>query len=110
MRSVFVLPVDSTEMLGSTNYFCRGVGRKIFWKHLFPPREDAAREFGPSRPIACPQTRGWLMELIFTLVKDDPTQLMWLLEDMDDMVPVYPAQEGWRCRMVCEMSIWLIVF
>ena len=50
------------------------------------------------------------MELIFTLVKDDPTQLMWLLEDMDDMVPVHPAQEGRRCRLEFEMSIWLIFF
>jgi ubiquitin carboxyl-terminal hydrolase 34 len=37
------------------------------------------------------------MEIIFTLVKDDPTQLMWLLEDMDALVPVFPAQEGERC-------------
>ncbi len=45
------------------------------------------------------------MELIFTLVKDDPTQLMWLLEDMDDMVPVYPTQEGKRCRSERRMFI-----
>jgi ubiquitin carboxyl-terminal hydrolase 34 len=34
------------------------------------------------------------MEIIFTLVKDDPTQFMWLLEDMNDLVPVYSDQEG----------------
>jgi ubiquitin carboxyl-terminal hydrolase 34 len=34
------------------------------------------------------------MEIIFTLVKNDPTQFMWLLEDMEDLVPVFPNQEG----------------
>jgi ubiquitin carboxyl-terminal hydrolase 34 len=37
------------------------------------------------------------MEIIFTLVKDDPTQFMWLLQDMCRLVPIYPNQEGeWR--------------
>jgi ubiquitin carboxyl-terminal hydrolase 34 len=36
------------------------------------------------------------MEIIFTLVKNDPTQFMWLLEDMEDLVPVFPNQEGKR--------------
>lgn len=72
----------------------RGLARRIFWKHLFPPREEYEKEFGPGRPIACPQTRGWLMDIIFTMVKDDPTEFMWLLEDMDDLVPVFPNQDG----------------
>ncbi|KAK4237057.1 hypothetical protein C8A03DRAFT_16355 [Achaetomium macrosporum] len=70
-----------------------GVARKIFWRHLFPPRNETTREYEPSHPIANPQTRGWLLEIIFTLVKDDPTQFMWLLEDMDNLVPVYPKEE-----------------
>ncbi len=91
MRSAFVA-LDSHETSDLT--LCRGIGRKIFWKHLFPPRGVETRESGPNRAIACPQTRSWLMEIIFTLVKDDPTQLMWLLEDMDELVPVSPTQEG----------------
>jgi ubiquitin carboxyl-terminal hydrolase 34 len=38
------------------------------------------------------------MEIIFTLVKDDPTQFMWLLEDMNDLVPVYSEQESKQSR------------
>lgn len=34
------------------------------------------------------------MEIIFTLIKNDPTQFMWLFQDMDDLVPVYPDPEG----------------
>ncbi|KAK3295943.1 uncharacterized protein B0H64DRAFT_417531 [Chaetomium fimeti] len=70
----------------------RGIARKVFWKHLFPLREEVTGECH-NRPIACPQTRGQLMEIIFRLVKDDPTQYMWLLEDMHDLVPVFPNQE-----------------
>ncbi|AEO57729.1 hypothetical protein MYCTH_2304264 [Thermothelomyces thermophilus ATCC 42464] len=82
------------EQVGRGVLSRRGLARRIFWKHLFPPREEYEKEFGPGRPIACPQTRGWLMEIIFTMVKDDPTEFMWLLEDMDDLVPVFPNQEG----------------
>ncbi|KAL2018794.1 hypothetical protein VTK56DRAFT_352 [Thermocarpiscus australiensis] len=70
-----------------------GVARKIFWKHLFPPREDKAREYEPCRPIVCPQTRGLLLEIVFSLVEDDPAQFMWLLEDMYELVPVYSGHE-----------------
>ncbi|KAK4157923.1 hypothetical protein C8A00DRAFT_29151 [Chaetomidium leptoderma] len=94
VRLLHAIVCKGSERAGRDILPVRGVGRKIFWKHLFPPRDEAAIEFAPSRPIACPQTRGWLMEIIFTLVKDDPTQFMWLLEDMDDMVPVFTAPDG----------------
>lgn len=34
------------------------------------------------------------MEIIFTMVKDDPTEFMWLLEDMEELVPVFVNQDG----------------
>jgi ubiquitin carboxyl-terminal hydrolase 34 len=34
------------------------------------------------------------MEIIFRLVKDDPTQYMWLVDDMNDLVPVFPNLDG----------------
>ncbi|GAB1320503.1 USP domain-containing protein [Madurella fahalii] len=71
-----------------------GVARKLFWKHLFPDPDDKARELEPSEPIVFPETRGLLLEIIFSLVEDDPTQFMWLLEDLDRLVPVYPNSEG----------------
>ncbi|KAK4252308.1 hypothetical protein C7999DRAFT_27033 [Corynascus novoguineensis] len=86
--------VCRSERLGQDVLPKRGVARKIFWKHLFPPRGNYEREFGPGQPIACPQTRGWLMEMIFTMVKDDPTEFMWLLEDMEELVPVFVNQDG----------------
>ncbi|KAK4140337.1 uncharacterized protein C8A04DRAFT_15044 [Dichotomopilus funicola] len=94
IRLVHVIVCRSSERAGRDILPSRGMARKIFWKHLFPPRDEVARAIGPSQPIACPQTRGWLMEIIFTLVKDDPTQYMWLLEDMDELVPVFFNQDG----------------
>ncbi|KAL1842744.1 hypothetical protein VTJ49DRAFT_4382 [Mycothermus thermophilus] len=72
----------------------RGVARKLFWKHLYPRREDKPVDAPSSRPIANTQTRGLLIEVIFAVVKNDPTQYMWLLEDLDDLVPVYQNQDG----------------
>ncbi|KAK4123811.1 hypothetical protein N657DRAFT_680934 [Parathielavia appendiculata] len=94
IRLLHYITCTISERIGRDILPVSGVGRRIFWKHLFPRREDGARRVGHARPIACPQTRGWLMEIIFTLVKDDPTQFMWLLEDMGDLVPVYSEQEG----------------
>ncbi|KAK4106515.1 hypothetical protein N658DRAFT_21639 [Parathielavia hyrcaniae] len=94
IRLVHYITCTISERVGRDILPVSGVGRRIFWKHLFPPREDWATRLGHARPVACPQTRGWLMEIIFTLVKDDPTQFMWLLEDMGDLVPVYSEQEG----------------
>jgi ubiquitin carboxyl-terminal hydrolase 34 len=34
------------------------------------------------------------MEIIFRLVKDDPTQYMCLVDDMNDLVPVFPNLDG----------------
>lgn len=28
------------------------------------------------------------------MVKDDPTEFMWLLEDMEELVPVFVNQDG----------------
>lgn len=52
------------------------------------------RDLKQSHPIVSPQTRGLLLELVFSLVEDEPTQFMWLLQDMSELVPVYPNQEG----------------
>jgi ubiquitin carboxyl-terminal hydrolase 34 len=82
--------------------FGSGVARKIFWTHLFPPRDERVRDFEPSQPIVSPQTRGLLLEVIFSLVEDDPTQFMWLLQDMSELVPVYPNQEG-------EFHVWDVI-
>ncbi|SPQ22462.1 4cc22c61-bf1b-4482-8892-2926799c2547 [Thermothielavioides terrestris] len=70
-----------------------GVARKLFWKHLFPPRNETTGEYEPSHPIACDETRRWLKEIICTVVKGDRAQLMWALEDNGDLVPVYPEEE-----------------
>lgn len=80
---------------------CSGVARRLFWKHLFPDPDEKARELEPSEPIVFPETRGLLLEIIFSLVEDDPTQFMWLLEDLDRLVPVYPNSEGERRRPRC---------
>ncbi|KAL2134738.1 hypothetical protein VTI74DRAFT_10980 [Chaetomium olivicolor] len=72
----------------------RGVARRIFWKHLFQRRKDGVGDFEFTRPITCVQTRGWLLEIIFTLVKDDPTQFRWLLDDLYELAPVFSSQDG----------------
>lgn len=93
VRSVAAPRPRSVEL--NLNFSHSGsVGRRIFWRHLFPPREEVPRQLGLGRPISCPQTRGLLIEIIFTLVKDDPTQFMWLLEDLNDLVLVGSEQEG----------------
>jgi ubiquitin carboxyl-terminal hydrolase 34 len=74
--------------------FHSGIARKLFWKHLFPHPEEKVRELEPSQPVVFPETRSLLLEILFSLVHDDPTQFMWLLEDMDRLVPVYPDSEG----------------
>ena len=35
-----------------------------------------------------------LMEIILALVGDDPTQVYWLMEDLNELVPVFPDEEG----------------
>ncbi|KAK4456144.1 ubiquitin carboxyl-terminal hydrolase 34 [Podospora aff. communis PSN243] len=69
----------------------RGVAREIFWKHLFPPfiREGKS----DSRPILQTQTRGLLIEVIFSLIEGDSTQLVWLLEDLNELLPLFPEEE-----------------
>ena len=51
-------------------------------------------ELGLMQPIISPQTRGFLLEIVFSLVEDDPTQFIWLLQDMAQLVPIYPNQDG----------------
>lgn len=46
------------------------------------------------QPIISPQTRGFLLEIVFSLVEDDATQFIWLLQDMAQLVPIYPNQDG----------------
>ncbi|KAK3313841.1 hypothetical protein B0H66DRAFT_483418 [Apodospora peruviana] len=75
------------EMLPITD-----VARKIFWKHLFPPfTKDSGTE--PSRPILSSDSRMLLIQIIGSLVEDDPTQILRLLEDLDELVPVFPEEE-----------------
>ncbi|KAL2259798.1 hypothetical protein VTK26DRAFT_6391 [Humicola hyalothermophila] len=70
-----------------------GIARRIFWTHLFPPPEGKAPESSLHKPIVSSQTRGFLLDIVFSLVEDDPTQFMWLLEDMAQLVPVCPNQD-----------------
>ncbi|KAK3357400.1 hypothetical protein B0T25DRAFT_452553 [Lasiosphaeria hispida] len=70
-----------------------GVARKIFWKHLFPPFENENRSGELIRPIINAESRSMLIEIIFALIEDDSTQLTWLLEDLNELVPVYPEED-----------------
>jgi ubiquitin carboxyl-terminal hydrolase 34 len=70
----------------------RGAARKIFWKHLFPPFVKNGKS--DSRPILQTQTRGLLIEIIFTLIGGDSTQFMWLLQDLNELLPLFPEEEG----------------
>lgn len=72
----------------------RGVARRIFWKHLFQRRQGGVGDFEATRPITCAQTRGWLLDIIFRLVKNDPIQFKWLLDDLYELVPVFSSQDG----------------
>jgi ubiquitin carboxyl-terminal hydrolase 34 len=47
-----------------------------------------------SRPILQTQSRGLLIDVIFSLVDGDSTQLMWLLEDLNELLPLFPEEEG----------------
>jgi ubiquitin carboxyl-terminal hydrolase 34 len=71
----------------------RGVARKIFWTHLFPLLEKEGK-FEANRPILYPQSRGMLIEIVFALIENDSDQFLSLLEDLDELVPVYPDEDG----------------
>ncbi|KAK3380099.1 hypothetical protein B0T24DRAFT_519847 [Lasiosphaeria ovina] len=69
-----------------------GLARQIFWKHLFPP-VDAEAKSEPIRPVLNPQSRIMLTQIMFGLIDGDSPQTMWLLEDLDELVPVFPDEE-----------------
>lgn len=70
----------------------------MFWKHLFPPFEaDGGVGLETAKPILCLQSRQMMMEMIISLVRDDPVQLGWLFEDLNELVPFYNEENGtWR--------------
>ena len=91
-RPRFVTPYGILNLCHRSDYYS-GVARRIFWKHLFPPFEkDGRSEY--SRPILETQSRGMLIEIIFSLIGDDSTQLTWLLEDLNEILPLFPEEEG----------------
>lgn len=67
------------------------MARKIFWKHLFPGPSGTS---GPKRPILTTSTRAQLMGIMLSLIGHDSTQVSALLEDLNDLVPVYEQEEG----------------
>ncbi|KAK3375132.1 hypothetical protein B0H63DRAFT_268265 [Podospora didyma] len=72
----------------------RNLARTIFWRHLFPPFETGGqRVVEPHRPIIHPQSRMMLIQIIFGLIDDDPVQSKWLLEDLNELVPVGVDEE-----------------
>ncbi|KAK0630801.1 hypothetical protein B0T17DRAFT_231975 [Bombardia bombarda] len=79
------IPGHQQEMLR-----LKGVARKIFWKHLYPPMDG---RLAPSRPILSQDGRTMLFEMIFSLVEGDQDQIEMLLEDLNELVPVYPEEE-----------------
>jgi hypothetical protein len=65
----------------------------LFWKHLFPPFEnDDTQE--PMKPILLHNSRVALIQIIFALVDEDPSQTTWLLEDLNELVPFYIEGDG----------------
>ncbi|KAK3333232.1 hypothetical protein B0T19DRAFT_354656 [Cercophora scortea] len=66
----------------------RGITRKIFWKFLYPSIEAVANS-DSSRPILNTQGRTMLIEIAFSLIEDDTDEFNNLLEDLDELVPVY---------------------
>lgn len=65
--------------------------RKLLARHLFPP----ANERGPLVPhvVLHTQSRSLLYEIIFTLAKNDPAQLSWLLRDLDRLTVYRTAED-----------------
>lgn len=43
-----------------------------------------------------------LIEIIFALIREDPTELFWLLEDLNELVPVFPDEDG---ELICHMNL-----
>ncbi|KAK3692278.1 hypothetical protein B0T22DRAFT_9213 [Podospora appendiculata] len=69
-----------------------GIARQIFWRFLYPSTEAVAISES-SRPILNPQGRTMLIDIVFSLVEDDPSELTHLMEDLAELVPVYPEGE-----------------
>ncbi|KAK3937263.1 ubiquitin carboxyl-terminal hydrolase 34, partial [Diplogelasinospora grovesii] len=70
----------------------KDMARKIFWRHLFP-RIAKDGKAAATRPILHSQSRVMLIEIIFSLIGEDRKQLMWLIEDLNELVPVYPDED-----------------
>ncbi|KAK0645991.1 hypothetical protein B0T16DRAFT_412380 [Cercophora newfieldiana] len=77
----------------------RGIARRIFWKHLFPQFGRPAKF--DSRPILQSQTRGMLIDVIFSLIEGDSTQLMWLVHDLNDLLPLFPEEDDMYAYELC---------
>ena len=69
----------------------RGLARKLFWKHLFP---DPSIGAGLGRPILTTRTRTTLLEIMMNLIEGDQKQISYLIADLNELVPVYPDEEG----------------
>ena len=90
-------PVDPS-MLPRDN-----VARKLFWKHLFPPFEKELGTDAPTdghHPILYPPARNKLVAIVFALVGDDRQQLMYLLRDLDELVPFDNDEDGMSTQVL----------
>ncbi|OHF02610.1 ubiquitin carboxyl-terminal hydrolase [Colletotrichum orchidophilum] len=69
------------------------LGRKLFWKHLFPP----PRQHGLSSSrcsLLSTDTRRILAEIIFDLVREQDREFHALLEDLESLVPFDEFDNG----------------
>jgi ubiquitin carboxyl-terminal hydrolase 34 len=93
-------------MVGSFTHSCidvpRSIWRRLFWKHLFPPFEDAEEQFVATgdgmRPILHEPSRKMLIDVLSSLATRDLGQLGHLVEDLDTLVPYYFSEDGSSSR------------
>ncbi|KAK1827099.1 ubiquitin carboxyl-terminal hydrolase 34 [Podospora conica] len=74
-----------------------GISRKIFWTQMFPPF-DSHKKFAVgahNKQIHSTETRAMMVRVILALVKDDTAQLAALLNDLNQLVPVYGESDDW---------------
>ncbi|WQF76050.1 Putative ubiquitin specific protease, papain-like cysteine peptidase superfamily [Colletotrichum destructivum] len=62
------------------------LGKKLFWKHLFPPPGQHGSSSGRSCLLST-NTRSTLCQIIFDLVRDRDREFHAMLEDLESLVP-----------------------
>lgn len=90
----------TSNSLHSTDPQCSKLGRKLFWKHLFPPpQRDGSR--GRSC-ILSTATRLVLGDIVFYLVSRSEQRLHEMLIDLESLVPFDEFENGW-CTLLTNM-------